>query len=57
MMCSSVKIIIQMVSSSADVGKETLKSVLAEADAKGKGKILQKVWKVDYEFKKGVGID
>ena len=40
----------QLVSSIADVGKETLENVLAEADAnKGKGEVLRKVWKMDVD--------
>ena len=41
--------LLQLVSSIADVGKETLESVLAEADAKGKGEVLRKVWKMDVD--------
>ena len=41
--------LLQLVSSIADVGKETLENVLAEADAKGKGEVLRKVWKMDVD--------
>lgn len=41
--------LLQLVSSIADVGKETLESILAEVDAKEKGEILRKVWKMDVD--------
>ena len=39
--------LLQLVSKVSDVGKDTLEKVLGEADAKGKGNVLRKIWKQD----------
>jgi len=39
--------LLKLVSRITDVGKEELDKVLAEADAKGKGRLLRRIWKSD----------
>ena len=41
--------LLKVVSSISDIGKDELEKVLEEADAKGKGEILRKIWKLDVE--------
>ena len=41
--------LLKLVSRITDVGKEQLDEVLAEADAKGKGELLRRIWKMDVD--------
>ena len=41
--------LLQIVSSISDVGRNELERILKEADEKGKGDLLRKVWKLDVE--------
>jgi len=41
--------LLKLVSHITDIGKEELDKVLAEADEKGKGQLLCKIWKSDAE--------
>lgn len=41
--------LLKLVTRITDVGKEQLDEVLAEADVKGKGKLLRRVWKMDVD--------
>ena len=41
--------LLRMVSCISDVGRNELERILKEADEKGKGDLLRKVWKLDVE--------
>ncbi len=41
--------LLTVVSSISDIGKDELEKVLGEADQKGRGDVIRKIWKLDVE--------